>query len=91
MHVEGDGARRQIGLAFGLEAVAGRRAGGVQLGERDAPVAADHRVAVEPAGRAVGAGVPAGKSRILSRSASAVSATALPATTVPVLAKVPVS
>ena len=38
-----------------------RRAGGVQIAQRDAPVAADDRVAVQSAGRRIGAGVAAGK------------------------------
>ena len=91
LHVEGDGARRQVGLAPDLEAMTGRGAGGMELGQRDPLVAADDGVVVEPALVAVDAGMAAAKSRMLSRSASAVSAPPCPATTVPVLAKVPVS
>jgi hypothetical protein len=61
LNVECDGARRQIGLALGLETVPGLAAGGVKVRQRDLLVAADHRVAIEAAGGGSDAGVAAGE------------------------------
>ena len=61
LDVERDRARRQIGLALGLEAVAGRGAGDVEVGQRDLLVAADHHAVVETAVGGGHAGVTAGE------------------------------
>ncbi len=50
LHVEGDRARREVGLALGLEAMADGGAGGVEIGKRDPLVAADDGAVLELAG-----------------------------------------
>ena len=61
LHVEGDGARRQVSPAADREAVVDLGAGGMELGERDPLVAADDRVVLEPALVDDDAGVAAGE------------------------------
>src|SRR5215472_9757194 len=61
MHVEGDGTRREIGLALGLEVMASLLPGGMQILERDALVTAAHIAAFQrPVGR-IGARVLRGE------------------------------
>ncbi len=60
MHVERDGAWREIGLALGLEPMPLGRTRRVQLRQRNAAVAAQHRVRFQPALGALRAGVAAG-------------------------------
>ena len=92
LDVEGDRARRQIGLALGLEAVAGLGAGDVEVGQRDPLVAADHHAVVETAVGGAPRRCDGWRSRGCCRARPlAVRFTAWPATTVPVLANVPVS
>ncbi len=61
VHRERHGARRQVGPSLGLEAVAGIGPGSVQIGQRQPPLAADRRGAVEPAGRAADPGEGSGE------------------------------
>ena len=91
MDIERDRARRQVGLALGLEAVADLGAGDVEVGQRDLLVAADHHSVIEAAVGGGHAGMAAGEVEDVVAQGLAVRFTALPATTVPVLANVPVS
>ena len=91
--VEGDAARRSVRLARRARADARlSSAACAEIGQRQSHLAADHGVVIQAAHRPGGTWVCcAAKSRMRSRSASAASQTALPATDVPVLAKAPVS